>query len=113
MLRLTARLASQGGGRKHSVKTRILNVAGAGIVLGGSWYAYGKYQNYLKSLVETEEKAKQHFQKMENWDYGNEDFSLVNCKDLRGRRVTNGDFKGKWSLLYFGFTHCPDMECSM
>ena len=33
-------------------------------------------------------------------------FSLV-AQD--GRRVTDGDLKGRFALVYFGYTHCPDM----
>jgi protein SCO1 len=32
-------------------------------------------------------------------------FRLV---DQNGTTVTNADLKGKWSLVYFGYTHCPD-----
>jgi protein SCO1 len=32
-------------------------------------------------------------------------FRLV---DQNGKTVTDGDLKGKWALVYFGYTHCPD-----
>jgi protein SCO1 len=32
-------------------------------------------------------------------------FRLV---DQNGRTVTEADLKGKWALVYFGFTHCED-----
>jgi protein SCO1 len=33
-------------------------------------------------------------------------FSLV---DQNGRSVTDADLKGKWQLVFFGYTHCPDV----
>ncbi|KAF9942638.1 Cu-binding protein [Mortierella alpina] len=33
-------------------------------------------------------------------------FSLI---DHNGVRTTNDDFKGRYMLMYFGFTHCPDI----
>lgn len=34
------------------------------------------------------------------------DFSLINHN---GKPMTNKDLLGRWVLLYFGFTHCPDI----
>ena len=33
-------------------------------------------------------------------------FSLV---DQNGRTFTDADLKGKWHLVFFGYTHCPDI----
>lgn len=34
------------------------------------------------------------------------DFKLV---DQQGKPFTQDNLKGKWTLLFFGFTHCPDI----
>jgi len=34
------------------------------------------------------------------------EFSLI---DHRGNSVTDEDFRGSWPLIFFGYTHCPDV----
>ncbi len=34
------------------------------------------------------------------------DFTLI---DHRGRSFARADLRGSWSLLFFGYTHCPDV----
>jgi protein SCO1/2 len=34
-------------------------------------------------------------------------FDLIDTKT--GREVSDRDFRGKWLLVFFGYTHCPDV----
>ncbi len=34
-------------------------------------------------------------------------FELINA--ATGRQVSDQDFRGKWLLVFFGYTHCPDL----
>ena len=34
------------------------------------------------------------------------EFTLI---DHRGTTVTDGDYRGTWPLIFFGYTHCPDV----
>lgn len=35
--------------------------------------------------------------------------SAFSLTDHTGRAVTEADFAGRWQLVFFGFTHCPDI----
>lgn len=118
MLKLASRLGRRGmssnnNNNTHSVGKRIATLSICGGALGGLYY-YSQWEKEQTKKLEAQsdnkkERARRHFSKLENWDTGRDDFSLVNCRDVGGKRITNASFKGKWHLLYFGFTHCPDI----
>lgn len=71
------------------------------IVIGGSIYFYFKNE---KERLETEKEAEA------NRGYGKPlvggPFSLI---DFNGKPFTEKDLLGKFSIIYFGFSHCPDI----
>ena len=36
-------------------------------------------------------------------------FGEINLLDHHGEAFTRADFEGRWSLVFFGFTYCPDI----
>lgn len=36
-------------------------------------------------------------------------FADINLINHRGEKFENSDLKDKWTLIFFGFTHCPDV----
>ncbi len=77
-----------------------VNLAMTGFVLV---VLYASYQ-YAKSKKEYE-KAKERKREVGKAKIGGS-FDLV---DHMGKAKKSEDFFGKWILLYFGFTHCPDI----
>ncbi|XP_077387189.1 protein SCO1 homolog, mitochondrial [Festucalex cinctus] len=77
-------------------KSLAITLAIGGAMLGG--------MKYLKSQKEA------MMEKERNKSIGRPalggPFSLV---DHNGKSVSNDDFLGQWVLIYFGFTHCPDI----
>ncbi|KAE9408524.1 SCO1 protein [Gymnopus androsaceus JB14] len=70
---------------------------GAGLL----WY----FRNEKARLVE--EREKERMSKSYGRPHVGGPFSLINCTS--GQRFTHEDLLGKWSLVYFGFTNCPDI----
>ncbi|CAG8454073.1 9763_t:CDS:2 [Paraglomus brasilianum] len=63
------------------------------------------YDNNLEECDSMEEKEEQKKQPIGKPDVGGP-FELLNQD---GKLTTNNDFRGKFMLVYFGFTHCPDI----
>ncbi|KAM7427317.1 Cu-binding protein [Porites harrisoni] len=62
---------------------------------------------YVRHLKEEKEQEKEKAKKKSIGKIAlGGPFSLT---DHNGKAVTDEDFHGKWILLYFGFTHCPDI----
>ncbi|XP_015709330.1 protein SCO2 homolog, mitochondrial [Coturnix japonica] len=77
---------------------RLMVVAAVGGAAGGAWL-------YLKARKERERTEKRH-RELRALALGHGDFQLL---DHGGRPRSKADFIGQWVLLYFGFTHCPDV----
>ncbi|GMM43161.1 Cu-binding protein [Hanseniaspora uvarum] len=82
-----------------------------GLVLTGTVglgvYLYFKYE---KKRIQTSKEADSNRGVNKNTGYGKPliggPFQLV---DTNNNTFTHKDLEGKWSLVYFGFTHCPDI----
>lgn len=83
---------------KLKLRTRLLvTVLFGGSLLGVWWYVHAEREQKLR---------RQRVEQLRQVALGQGTFSLV---DHTGRRRTKRDFLGSWVLLYFGFTHCPDI----
>ncbi|MEE6527565.1 hypothetical protein FKM82_029020 [Ascaphus truei] len=81
-----------------SLRTRLA----VSCVIGGA--ALGAWL-YLRQEKREQQKL-QRVQQLRNLAVGQGDFRLL---DHTGRPRSKQDFRGSWVLLYFGFTHCPDI----
>uniref|UniRef100_A0A8C3T051 Synthesis of cytochrome C oxidase 2 n=1 Tax=Chelydra serpentina TaxID=8475 RepID=A0A8C3T051_CHESE len=80
------------------LRTRLLVTGLLGGAALGGWL-------YLRSEKGRQQKL-QRVQELKKLAIGQGDFHLV---DHTGRPRSKAHFLGQWVLLYFGFTHCPDI----
>lgn len=85
-----------GGHLKLGMRLLATGVMGGGVLV--LWLALHAEKQRKKKMERIE-----HLKKL---SVGQGDFSLV---DHTGQPRTKKDFLGQWVLLYFGFTHCPDI----
>ncbi|KAJ1649889.1 Cu-binding protein [Dispira simplex] len=76
--------------------------AGVFLATGVLLYTYLRYE---KARIEEEKEKAREDQTVGKPRIGGP-FELI---DHNGKTVSNQDFLGKFMLIYFGFTHCPDI----
>ncbi len=83
---------------KVKLRTRlaVTLLFGSGLLAIWGFVSWEKQQKLRRQRVE----------QLQQVALGQGNFSLL---DHRGQRRTKKDFLGSWVLLYFGFTHCPDI----
>lgn len=97
------RFLSQGpNASARSARLKLRTRLAVTLLFGGGlmsawWYVYLEKQRKLRQ---------QRVEQLKQVALGHGNFSLL---DHRGQRRTKTDFLGSWMLLYFGFTHCPDI----
>ncbi|KAM6162105.1 protein SCO2 homolog, mitochondrial [Erethizon dorsatum] len=93
-----AETGRQGLPRGPGLGTRLLITALFGAGLGGAW---------LAARAEKARQRQQHrTEALRQAAVGQGDFNLL---DHHGQTRCKADFRGQWVLMYFGFTHCPDI----
>ncbi|XP_078044344.1 synthesis of cytochrome c oxidase isoform X2 [Augochlora pura] len=70
-------------------------------ILGGAFILYIYYLKQQKDLLLEKERRRE----IGKAAIGGK-FELI---DSNGKLVRSDDFLGKWVMIYFGFTHCPDI----
>ncbi|KAL5740371.1 hypothetical protein ACOSP7_029251 [Xanthoceras sorbifolium] len=88
------------GGPVSWLSFLLLVVTGAGII----WYYDKEKKRHIEEINNASQAVKQGPSVGKAAIGG--PFNLINHD---GKNVTDKDFVGNWTLVYFGFTHCPDI----
>jgi len=83
-----------------------LSVASARLRSPVTWISASATLGGLLAMYEYQKVKQQTAQRVAGKPDLGGPFKLV---DWDGKRVTSDDLRGKWTLLYFGFTKCPDI----
>jgi len=89
--------------RVFTVRNMLMPVTA--LIALGIFYFYDPRQDYRERQIQEKQK-KQKTVKTVGAPVIGGSFTLV---DTEGRPVTDSEFRGKWMLVYFGFTNCPDI----
>ncbi|XP_061845574.1 protein SCO2 homolog, mitochondrial [Colius striatus] len=90
--------SSRPGEPALSLSQRLAAVAAAAGLAGAGWL-------WLREQKERRRQRRRR-EELRELALGRGDFQL---QDHTGRPRSKADFLGRWVLLYFGFTHCPDV----
>ncbi|KAK2834688.1 hypothetical protein Q7C36_015389 [Tachysurus vachellii] len=83
---------------KIKLQTRLaMTMLVGGVIIGTWWYVHEEKQQKLQM---------KRIEQLKKVAIGQGDFCLL---DHTGQQRTKKDFLGQWVLIYFGFTHCPDI----
>ncbi|KAI9522441.1 Protein sco2 mitochondrial [Dissostichus eleginoides] len=99
---LTQRCFLSKGGSGSSARLKLRTRLLVSLLFGGSLLAGWRFVHLEKQQRQRQIRLDQ----LRKVSLGQGTFSLL---DQTGRRRTKQDFLGRWVLLYFGFTHCPDI----
>ncbi|XP_031257184.1 protein SCO1 homolog 1, mitochondrial [Pistacia vera] len=88
------------GGPVSWLSFLLLVLTGAGII----WYYDREKKRHIEEINNASQAVKQGPSAGKAAIGG--PFNLINHD---GKRVTDKDFLGNWTMIYFGFTHCPDI----
>ena len=99
-------LLCRGAARQLSSSPSHSSIASSRLRSPVTWVSASATLAALYGLYEYQKMRQMTMQRMSGKPDLGGPFALV---DWNGKPVTSDDLRGKWTLLYFGFTKCPDI----